>query len=363
MNILDNQLPVMIQTKRGNIPMENLNIGDSVFSHEYGCEFEILGLRDTEERVYQVKFNDGRSTIYTGKELDYFDNRPIHQNRINYNHRIINPLHPDPYIAGALLIYGDQTDKYLNLPFDVNGVNNLFAHKYQLNYGGTVSENGNKYFRYNGSPVDKLISWEEFFSNYVFTGKPQNSQNPPIVPLEYQRASIHDRLKFIRGVFDMGYNKEYFRNCCGIKHNSKEKLVEVQKILWSLGILSIIDYDTSTSCLLKADKISTDITSLNSDGGIVNVDLLFKPPASYKGRDFSLYVLGEYSKYPGFFYNIDSIEHLIESNNNRRKCLKFKLEIESVESHGKKSMRNIILARPNVAFVTDNFLPKISGKK
>lgn len=363
MNTLDTQFSVNVQTPKGNVPIESLNIGDCIICHEYGCELEILGFQDREERAYEVTFNDGRKTFYTGRELDYFDKRPFKQNRINYNHRVITPLYPDPYTAGALLIYGDQTDKYLNLPTGINIVNNILSHKYQLNYGGTVAENGNSYFRYNGDAPDKLITWEEFFSNYTFTGKPQNCQNPPIVPLEYQRASISDRIKFIRGVFDMGYSDEYFKHSCGIAHTSREKLVEVQKMLCSLGIVSEIDYDQTMMCTMVPAKLSTSTSKLDSNGGNVDLELSFKVPSTYKNRDYRLYVLGKYSSYPGFFYGIDSIENMISNDKKYKKYLRFNLGIKSVESHGKGVMRSLILKEPNVSYTTDNFLPKLSVKK
>ena len=288
----------------------------------------------------------------------------ISQYIINYNQKkIVAPLYPDPYIAGALLIYGDENDQCLNLPSDSLAVNNLFAHKYQLNYGGIVSPDGKVYFRYNGKSVDDLITWKEFFSQYVFAGSPENLENPPIVPLEYARASIADRLKFIRGVFDVGYMKRLFPNSCGIAHTSKAKLVEVQKVLWSLGILSIITYDDVTPCLLQLDKISTPLEPLDPYTGNLRVSIEFKIPTSYKGKDYRLYVLGKTSRYPGYFYNIDSIENMIENVYKNQKYLKFQFQIKSVELFTTTSVTDVILAKPYLAYLTDNFLPKISVKK
>lgn len=358
------QVPVMIQTQRGNIPIDNLNIGDTVYSYESGAELEIHGLTKHDLDVYKVEYNDGRISYYTRNELEHIKQLHIHQYHIDYSQKkVTTPLYPDPYIAGALCIYGDETDLNLNLPSDSLAVNNLFAHKYQLNYGGTVSAEGKVYFRYNGKPNDELITWVDFFSNYIFAGRPENYANPPIVPLEYSRSSISDRLKFIRGVFDVGYSKDLFPNNCGIAHTSREKLVEVQKVLWSLGILSIITYDATTPCALAIDKISTDVQTLTENGGNVNVNIAFKIPSSYKAKDYRLYVLGKNSTHPGYFYNVDSIENMIDNSYKNNKYLKFQFQVKSVELYTKTSVTNVILHKAHLGYLTDNFLPKISGKK
>ena len=55
-------------------------------------------------------------------------------------------------------------------------------------------------------------------------------------------ASLNDRLQFIRGAFDIGYDSSIFREEeCGIGHKSKIKLEMIQSILWSLGIKSFIE--------------------------------------------------------------------------------------------------------------------------
>lgn len=360
----DVQFPVIVQTQRGNIPIDNLNVGDVVYSYESGRELEILGFTNYDENIYKVEYNDGRFSYNTGRELDRMKNMSISQNYIDYNKKkIVNPLYPDPYIAGALLIYGDQTDPYLNLTTDNSNINNFFSNKYQLNYADEVSDNGKSYFRYNGDSVDKKITWEEFFSNYVLLGRQENTKDSSIVPLEYHRSSISDRLKFLRGVFDMGYDKELFPNGCGIAHTSKDNLLEVQKILWSLGILSTITYDQTVPCLMKVDKISTDTPMLIDDRVIVNVNIEFKIPENYKGRDYRLYILGKQSNYPGFFYNVDSIENMIGNSYKTQKYLKFKLQIKSVKFQSKVRATNILLNKPYVAYLTDNFLPKISEHK
>jgi hypothetical protein len=279
------------------------------------------------------------------------------------DNKVTNPVSPDPYVAGALLIYGDQKDPYINLPSFTSAINTTLAHKYQLNYANERSANGNFYFRYNGAPFDKLITWDEFFPNYTFSAKPGNLENPSDVPLEYHRSSIRDRIQFIQGVFDAGYDKTIFPNSCGIAHISGSKLLEVQKILWSLGILSTITYDQSILCRMEPDKISISEPTIPSTGGNIKVDISFKIPSSYKNKDYRLYVLGKNSIYPGMFYNVESIENLIQNKYKSHKYFKFKLEIKSIKFCDKISTRNILLNKPYMKYLTDNFLPKISAKK
>lgn len=313
----------MIQTQHGIIPINYIEIGDKVYSYESGKELEVLGVSHRDEDIYEIEYNDGRISYNTGRELKYLDKLVLYQRYIDYGKKITNPLYPDPYITGALLIYGDVNDPYLNLPSDCIEVNNLFAHKYQLTYGGTISAEGKSYFRYIGDGINKLITWEKFFENYTFSANQETYEDPPLIPLEYQRASITDRLKFIRGVFDVGYNKSIFVGNCGITHTSEEKLLEVQKILWSLGILS----------------------SMSDNDG------------------YQLHVLGKHSMYPGHFYDIDSIEDLIKNEYAEHKYLKFKLQIKSVKFLTRIRTSDILLHKANMAYLQENFLPKISGHR
>lgn len=313
--------------------MKNARIGDIVYEYGTGHEFTIEKFIDSDiEDIYKIEYNDGRITFCRESELRLYKNMDVFPYYINYNKdRVINLLTPDPYIAGALLIYGDSSDEYVNLPFDSDAVNNLFSHKYQLNYGNKLSLDGKLYFTYNGDSVDKLITWKEFFpNNYTFFAKFKDDKHP-LVPLEYQRASINNRKQFIRGVFDVGYNKEVFPDTCGILHEKMDNLLEVQKILWSLGILSIVTYNTNL-------------------------------PVTCKGKNYRLEVVGGYDGYPGFFYNIDSIERMI-IHGKHSGGTNFKLQIKSVEWYSKTYMRNILLRKPYVHYLMDNFLPRISELK
>lgn len=329
MNRFNLNIPSLLQTTRGIIPIDNIHIGDVVYEYKTGNEFSIENIIDSKiENIYRIKYNDGRILYSRESELSSYKNINTTPHPMEYNkNKIINPLFPDPYIAGALLIYGDADDEYLNLPFDCDAVNNLFSHKYQLNYADRLSVTGKAYFRYNGNNGDDLITWKEFFpNNYTFFAKYKNDEHP-LIPLEYQRSSIKDRIQFIRGVFDCGYKKNVFPYNCGIIHWNESNLLEVQKMLWSIGILSILSYNTNV-------------------------------PKKYEGRNYRLEIVGKYDGYPGFFYDIDTLERMIINDTHEQN--KFNLKIESIEWYTKTYMKNIVLSKPSIQYLIDNFLPRIS---
>lgn len=321
----EDRIDIIIQTQRGDIPLSNTNIGDIVYNYETGDELEIKGFTTSDiEDVYEAEYTDGRKAYYRYSELIYKGD--IQQYPIEYNkNRIVHPLTPDSYITGALIIYGKNDDKYLNLPLDRTAVNSLFAHKYQLNYGDKLGNN-RVYFSYDGKSRDDLITWKEFFPDYLFYGRTKNPRNP-IVPLEYRRASIDDRWQFIRGVFDMGFDEKLFPDSCSIGHESERSLLAVQEILWSLGILSTIIYDPN-------------LLSLNK-----------------RGWEYRLDIQGNYNGYPGFFYDISSLEKMLKK---QKIIQKFKLQLKSIKWYTRAYSSNIILEKPNMIYLTGNFLPRIS---
>jgi hypothetical protein len=353
----DDRIPITVQTQRGTIAIEDINIGDMVYDYKTGKKIEVLDLEVTEKSdVYEIVYSDNRKGYYHYHEPIFlgdgvsnictllkmhdksFMDDPINpkiyrgnikQYPIDYNlDMLISPLSPDPYIAGALIIYGNYESEYINLPLDKDAANNLFAHKYQLNYAEKLDKN-TVYFAYNGTSRTKVITWNEFFPLYNFYGKSKN-KGDPIIPLEYLRASINDRWQFIRGVFDIGYSKYTFPDEIGISHSSRKNLRTVQDVLWSLGILSIINYNPNLRDI--GDRV------------------------------WHLTIVGEMDGYPGFFYNYDSIEHVIQNDTRVDKLHKdFILQIQLIRKYCKAYSTNLVLETPNAVYLTGDFLPRISA--
>lgn len=328
-------IPMSVQTTEGDVNINDISIGDTVYSYDSKKELEVMEIVDlTKEDVYKVTYTDGREDYYQESELIYIgygvipiksliDDRrhgmhgSIKQYQISYG-TSYNPhvRRSDPYISGALCIYGNAKDEFINLPSDCTAANSFFINKYQAFYEWKIGSNAT-YFSRNGDINNKLISWKDFFHNKTCHD----------IIKEYKRASINDRWEFIRGVFDIGYKSEAFPDSCSIAHSDEDKLKIVQEILWSLGVLSKTDYDPSLQL--------------------------------GKGREYRLDILSpSFDNYPGFFYNIDSIERMIR-NQSRLLNPKFKLQIGKIEKYNSAFSRRLIFNQRNSVYLTSNFLPRV----
>lgn len=119
-----------------------------------------------------------------------------------------------------------------------------------------------------------------------------------------------------------------------------------------------------TICSSRIGDFTVDNRNLSSDGGIVNAKINLIPDSLYDLRtSYKLYILGKHSFHPGFFYNVDSIENLIDNIYQDKKYLRFQLKMKSVELFTKTKVQNILLENKYMTYLTSNFLPKISGRK
>lgn len=347
---LNEYIPIYVQSRRGVVSIDDINYGDTVYEYGTGRELKVIDITNREDdNIYRAEYTDGRSQIYRANDLLFtgngigsvaelskrkdFPEMPLKAIEL-FRAPVSRPLYPDPCIAGALIIFGRYDTPYINLPLDRSGVNQLFAHKYNLDYADKLEDN-TTFYAYNGGDKSEPITWKEFFPYYDFYATSGMARSP-LIPDEYTRASIIDRKKFIRGVFDIGYSPDMFPDNVGIASTSEDRLSEVQKMLWSLGVLSKISYDP-------------------------NLPLA-------RGRNYRLDIIGEYDGYPGFFYDINNIRrHLRNDNIIKRPISDFKMKISSIGPvHHNGSyicrgyMRNIVLNKPRALYVTDNFLPRVS---
>jgi hypothetical protein len=343
------RVPINILTERGIIPIEKTRAGDYVYEYNTGKRLEVKNIIDLDiDDIYEITFSDHRKSysyfddfVYLGnytttlkkfvrnisyvKDFGYENIRygNIIQFPIEYEKsKIKSPLTPDPYIAGVLLIYGNYNSKHINIPNNLNIPGFLFF-KYNLEYGSVFEEN-NMTFIKNKDASEKNITWEEFFPSYKFYAK-SHDNNDPIIPDEYMFGSINDREQFIRGIFDIGSYLNTYKDFVGISHSEETMLKEVQKVLWSLGILSTISYN---------------------------------PNYETGNRVYHLKIEGQYENYPGLFYDINKIEKSIENRFKYRED--FKMNLKDIKWRCMGYITNIVLEKPNMYYITENFLPKIS---
>lgn len=283
-----------VLTNRGVIEAKDVLPGD--YLYEYGTSRR-LNINYVEElkhqRVYDIRYTDGRMEKVAGDQKIFFNNRiytpeelsgemlnniiPIKRHVCDYG-KLYEDLYPDPYVAGALFIYGDLNDKYINLPVDRYEADDVLRYKYGITYANETSKT-KKYYTYIGS--NEKITWVDFFKDYNFFHK-NRILSEPIVPKEYQYAAPADRIQFITGVFDIGYSPEDTPDTVSITHTDGFMVDIVQTILWSLGIMC---------------------NSWRRDDGKYQLD-----------------VLGPEEDYAGFFYNINFRSRMINNIAEVYKC-------------------------------------------
>ena len=328
-------------TQRGILNSCDVVPGDMVYEYITNKPLKVIKTKKSSiERVWKVKYNDERYEIQLNNDMIFNGNRIVPLLRVLEYHNIfpltphiftnfnknIKSLNPNPYQAGMFFAYGDYEDKYINLPFDlIESINIFFDERYQY-----ITDEANNKVYFGIQSIDgnyNKIKWKDYFKNYDFYAKDKLIKYNPI-PNEYMYASVDDRIQFIRGVFDIGLCKNYIGKNIMIAHNNKYRLKYIQKILWSLGILSIISYD---------------------------------PYIPYC-RHYRLDIVGDYSSYAGLFYNVKNIENYFH---NRYKS-DFKLNIQSIEClcggiiEPTAYMIQLQLEKPQSIYVTENYLPRIS---
>lgn len=338
-----------VYTQRGIIDVKEVVPGDTVYEYGTNEKLRVISTVDSEcKDLLQIVYTDGRTSICTDEEnvLNGDEIIPIFElsktkmfqeidvSPVDFNYgRITEPLFPDPYVAGALLIYGRYDTEYINLPLDRSAADQLFSNKYSLDFADKLEDN-TTFYAWNSSDPANPITWNEFFPKYDCYVKSRKVTSP-LIPKEYTDAPIRDRMKFIMGVFDIGYNKEMFPNSVGIAHIKEERLMEVQRLLWSLGVLSKITYDP----LLPLAR----------------------------GREYRLDILGNKERYPAFFYDINAINQQILNNKFVNPINPFKFMIDRItplKENGAEIKNgfttNLLLDKHKAIYVSENFLPRVS---
>ena len=339
--------PRSVLTSKGYQYEKNVFIGDKLYDYFTGEFLPIIDIKYQQVgQMYSVIYSDSRIEYYDENEWVLFNNDAVHPYElidrkmpsktigmypIEYDFGIQRPLYPDPYVAGALFMFGDYEDPYINIKetnliFPSNEFISMLSYKYNIGYSGNTIN----HFSRNGED----ITWEEFFSNYTFYASSQKIYDP-IIPYEYQFAKKNDRIQFVRAIFDIGYNKSVTTDRASVNHWNYGRLELLQKILWSLGVPSII-----------------------RERGEKEKDF-------YKWR---LEILGKKRNYPGLFYNIDNIEDMIALDYNVLNTdPNFKLKIEEVNKVDLMGRNDDVIIpifytdRPHCVYLSSQYLPRITG--
>jgi hypothetical protein len=332
-----------VLTQKGIVPVNKLLYGDKVYEYGTNRMLEVKSLIETQcDKSIKIIYSDGRiemyfcnedtlirSNIKKACELSKADeNIPIPLCGIEFNPgKVKEPLYPDPYTAAALLIYGDFSEEYLNYPLNRVEANCVFSHKYNVDYFPLIKRN-KVYFQWKGKETDHRITWAEFFPKYDFYAKTKCGDSPAI-PYDYMFASLKDRIQFIRGAFDMGYNKNITPESVSINHWSKDRLEWLQWIIRSTGI----------PCEIK-------------DFGDQFNDL---------EKRYQLNISGRMELYPGFFYWIEYLEQMISYDQEhifRPRVQPFK--IKKIEVINEPCISYIPILERKALFMSSQFIPHIS---
>lgn len=346
---LNKKIPIIVLTNKGFKDIRNLVPGDIVYEYKTNKEYEVKKLKKQKiNNLYNIEYTDGRSAIYSEDELLYtgYETTDI-ISALNIKEFPEIHLYPfenivikekplvDPYLAAIFIIYGDYNLNEISIPLDILKDLSLdILYKYHIET--YIDSDKNKVFFTYEYSISK-ITWKEFFGNNLDMYAITKRITSPFIPDQYMFSFVLDRWKFIRGVFDIGYNIKLFRDKVAIYHWSEDRLKWISRMLWSLGITCKIVYD---------------------------------PFGATESKPYVLIITGKYDCYPGFFYNNKYImNHLFNSDSFYAKHNDVEMKIKSIKQITDLSKLiqidtndscNIILDKPKVLFITDNYLPRVS---
>lgn len=269
----------------------------------------------------------GSSNIMFRTSIDYYE--------IPFDNIVKSPLPIDPYILGVLYSCGDFTDKYVNIQnIPLSVISEVILNK---NWGFTSASslNGDKYYLHIDGQESKL-EWDTFFNPLLFMSLDDDvfwdavKTNFEVIPDSYKYASTLDRLKFIRGVLDISYNKEENPDNIAISSTSNRKIKEIQSVLLSVGILSTT--------------------------GILEKDHQLGIPKTY------LSIIDGLSRYPSLFGKFDNIEYMLDIDNKiidheYKNRLRLKKVLSKPNTGWTHRLR---LLEPRQVFLSSNYLPLVS---
>lgn len=350
---------IYVLSDKGIRDIRAINIGDYVYEFGTSNKLKVQGIKRNDVGIlYKITYSDGRyqlvsdnDIIFDGnKSIPLFDlmrygiNYPkIKQTAVDFNKDGIQ-THPscDPYLAGVLYGYGDFNFDYVNIPKSLCEKDLMM---YILNIFGSsiypeMSKDDPDIICFKNKVTNELLMWTDVLfkpkKKYPWQTEVLCARNI-FIPEEYFIMSIKNRWQFIRGIFDAGYKVSTHPDYVVISNRSESRLIEIQNLLWSLGISSRLFYDP-----------------LFKNGGSYEI--------AYNIHNY-LEILHDRSldKYPGLFYDFENIRYFIEYDNTVIDHLDiFKLSIDKIEREATSGYTyDIILEKPSV-YYTPQFLPRVS---
>ena len=259
----------VIPTNKGMKLISDLLPGDCIYEYGTSNMIPVLGLQKEYVPLCEVIYSDGRRAIMPEYEA-YSEEmqrllRPVALDYKKDLTQLINYT-PDPYVAGALLMYGDLMDECINLPADAKNYS-LLLYKYDLE---KVETSEKLYFKHKEN--NDLITYKEFFSTFEFTNPLEILYAP--FSQNYIFAHFNARWQFIRGAFDTVYDRTDSPDNINISHTDDFKLRLLQSICHSMGIL--------TSPVEERNDLSW------------------------------LHVIRNFESYPGMIYEVENIAQMID---------------------------------------------------
>lgn len=273
-------------SETGYIKMGDIKVGDYVYDRK-GRPTKVLGVFPQGPReVFEIKLTDGRTILadgehlfsyYTAKQKLKFDNNQYKNGVPNFKTNSVNELLElgvttqqangrtrikfylpmnegvertpkefklHPYALGALLGDGCLRETPLSISstdeFIVNKISEVLPYKCiakQRANGLTWT------FEYNHDKY-KLVQRDDMLSEIpelISCGS-----NDKFIPTDYKLGSIEQRWNLIKGLFDTDgsiINDKGKRFTVSYTSISKQLVLDIQEVLWSLGVMSTIITD------------------------------------------------------------------------------------------------------------------------
>lgn len=333
-------IPFTVQTTRGIIPVNELNIGDKVYEYGTSNLLEVTAvLNPTFESVFTIYYTDGRITknqltdlILNGNEVVPLykllwkeDYKPIKQIPIDYHKGVpVAPVFPDPYLAGILLTHCNIHNPVISIPLGAKQAITILRDKYNIEFENDPDKNiAHLNIVDDGENHHYCMTWLYTFKEEIVKYR---------IPNKFKYATIRERIQFIRGVFDTGYDKNIMPHSVGITHIDESYLKEIQLMLGSLGITSTISY----------------------------------APLIYPEQKevYRLDIVNEKADYPGFFYAIENIENMIMNGQDMiGEDIRYNFAINDIKLLGSGYMNNIVLNKKHAIYIDGNCLPRVAAIK
>lgn len=291
---------------------------DKLIEYKSNTELNIINIKCEYVKMFKITYSDN--------VVQYIPSRyPIRDNKYEiklYPTQFPLPykkLEPNPYVVGALLTYGDFDSKLMNLPKINTTFNNYLKNKYHIVEAEKLG-NDIIYYRYKDNDYyDEEITWKQFLGNLKCKLINENTKDADVFPNNYIYTDIRDRYHLISGIFDVGYDKEFFDNVNGITCKDEYRLNAVQYVLRSIGIPSQI---------------------------------------SFYNELYILTLMGNYFDYPDINYDTDDIiHHLANIDYNIPRKVEFPLEITNIEYLGDSMAYIPILENEDILYLDYLFLP------